>query len=143
MTKSATFRVDPRLTAILGESYSSSERALRELIDNSWDAEATEVRVTLPDILSDAPIIVTDNGSGMKEQELRTDYLNIASPRLTRKGERTPNLLRVVKGRRGIGKFADQGPVEPRNTPTTRKEHRRKLLGKQSSLPTRGTLVEG
>jgi hypothetical protein len=42
----------------------------------------------------------------MKEKELRIDYLNIASPRLSRKGERTPNLLRVVKGRRGIGKFA-------------------------------------
>jgi HSP90 family molecular chaperone len=106
MTASASFRVDPRLTAILGESYSSSERALRELIDNAWDAEATEVHVTLPEILSDAPIIVADNGSGMKEKELRTDYLNIASPRLSRKGERTPNLLRVVKGRRGIGKFA-------------------------------------
>jgi hypothetical protein len=106
MTQSASFRVDPRLAAILGESYSSSERALRELIDNAWDAEATEVHVTLPDILSDAPIIVTDNGSGMKEKELRTDYLNIASPRLGRKGERTPNLLRVVKGRRGVGKFA-------------------------------------
>lgn len=106
MTTSASFRVDPRLTAILGESYPSSERALRELIDNAWDAEATEVRVTLPEILTDTPIIVADNGSGMKEKELRSDYLNIASPRLSRKGERTPNLLRVVKGRRGIGKFA-------------------------------------
>ena len=106
MTQSASFRVDPRLAAILGESYSSSERALRELIDNAWDAEATAVHLTLPDILSDAPIIVTDNGSGMKEKELRTDYLNIASPRFSRKGERTPNFLRVVKGRRGIGKFA-------------------------------------
>jgi len=28
MTASASFRVDPRLTTILGESYSSSERAL-------------------------------------------------------------------------------------------------------------------
>ncbi len=106
ITQTASFRVDPRLTAILGESYSSSERALRELIDNAWDAEATEVQVTLPDILSDAPIIVTDNGSGMKEKELRTEYLNIASPRFSRKGERTHNLQRVVKGRRGIGKFA-------------------------------------
>ena len=106
MTATASFRVDPRLTAILGESYSSSERALRELTDNAWDAEATEVHVTLPDILSDAPIFVADNGSGMKEKELRSDYLNIARPRLSRKGERTPNLLRVVKGRRGIGKFA-------------------------------------
>ena len=106
MTKPASFRVDPRLTAILGESYASSERTHLELIDNAWDAEATEVHITFPAILSDAPIIVMDNGSGIKEQEGRTEYLNIASPRLSREGERTPNLLRVVKGRRGIGKFA-------------------------------------
>src|SRR6185503_17269361 len=106
MSKSASFRVDPRLTAILGESYTSSERALRELIDNAWDAEATEVHVTLPDILADDPIIVTDNGSGMKEQEVRTVYLDIANPCFSRKGERTHNLQRIIKGRRGIGKFA-------------------------------------
>jgi hypothetical protein len=105
-SSTANFLVDPRLAGILGENYSSSERALRELVDNAWDAEATEVRITLPDILSDTPILIVDNGSGMKEQELRKEYLNIANPRLSRKGERTPNLLRIVKGRRGVGKFA-------------------------------------
>jgi HSP90 family molecular chaperone len=106
MSKTANFSVDPRLASILGENYSSSERALRELVDNSWDAEATVVKITLPDILNESPIIVADNGSGMKKQELRREYLNIASPRNTRKGEKTPNLQRTVKGRRGIGKFA-------------------------------------
>ena len=104
--KTANFSVDPRLAGILGENYTSSERAMRELVDNAWDAEAKVVKITLPEILSDAPIIVTDNGSGMKEQELRQEYLNIASPRYSRKGEKTPNLQRTVKGRRGIGKFA-------------------------------------
>jgi len=70
----ANFSVDPRLAAILGENYTSSERALRELVDNAWDAEAKIVRITLPDILTEAPIIVTDDGSGMKEQELRQEY---------------------------------------------------------------------
>src|ERR1017187_5516001 len=106
MAQTANFSVDPRLAAILGENYNSSERALRELIDNAWDAEATVVEITLPEILSDAPIVVTDNGSGMKEQELRQEYLNIASPRYSRKGEKTPNLQRTVKGRREVGKFA-------------------------------------
>lgn len=106
MSKTANFSVDPRLASLLGENYSSSERALRELVDNAWDAEATAVKITLPDILNESPIIVADNGSGMKEQELRQEYLNIASPRNTRKGEKTPNLQRTVKGRRGIGKFA-------------------------------------
>lgn len=102
----AHFRVDPKLTQVLGENYTSSEKALKELIDNAWDAEASEVHVTVPNILTDSPIIVRDDGSGMKTAELEAEYLNIASPRFTRKGERTPNLKRLVKGRKGIGKFA-------------------------------------
>ena len=66
MQKSAHFRVDPKLAHVLGESYTNSEKALKELIDNAWDAEATEVHVTVPNILTDAPILVQDNGSGMK-----------------------------------------------------------------------------
>ena len=106
MQKSAHFRVDPKLAHVLGESYTSSEKALKELVDNAWDAEATEVHVTVPNILTDAPILVQDNGSGMKTAELEAEYLNIASPRFSRKGDRTPNLNRTVKGRKGIGKFA-------------------------------------
>jgi hypothetical protein len=106
MKSTARFSVDPRLSALLGESYSSSERALRELVDNAWDAEARVVKITLPAILSDDPVVVEDDGHGMKNQEVRQEYLKIASPRISRKGERTPNLDRRVKGRRGIGKFS-------------------------------------
>src|SRR4030095_10610208 len=106
MNKAAHFRVDPKLTQVLGENYTSSEKALEELIDNAWDAEATEIHVTVPNILTESPIIVKDNGSGMKTAELESEYLNIASPRFSRKGDRTPNLNRIVKGRKGIGKFA-------------------------------------
>lgn len=106
MNKAAHFRVDPKLTQVLGENYTSSEKALKELIDNAWDAEATEVHVTVPNILTESPIVVQDNGSGMKTAELEAEYLNIASPRFSRKGDRTPNLNRIVKGRKGIGKFA-------------------------------------
>lgn len=106
MKSSARFSVDPRLSALLGESYASSERALRELVDNAWDAESQIVKITLPDILCDDPVIIEDDGHGMKNQEVRQEYLKIASPRFSRKGERTPNLDRRVKGRRGIGKFS-------------------------------------
>ena len=106
MSNKAHFSVDPRIASILGENYSSSERALRELVDNAWDAEARLVKITLPTVLKDEPIVISDDGHGMKEQELRQEYLNIASPRYSRKGDRTPNLDRLVKGRRGIGKFA-------------------------------------
>jgi len=106
MKNTARFSVDPRLTALLGESYTSSERALRELVDNAWDAESHDVRISLPAVLTDEPVVVSDDGHGMKEQEVRQEYLKIASPRFSRKGERTPNLDRSVKGRRGVGKFS-------------------------------------
>ncbi len=106
MQSSANFKVDPRLASLLGENYRSTELAIKELIDNSFDADAQHVWVTLPKPLTNEPIIVKDDGVGMTEKELRNEYLNIASSRVSRKGEYTPLRRRKVKGRKGIGKFA-------------------------------------
>jgi hypothetical protein len=101
-----TFKVDPRLAALLGENYRSSELALRELVDNAWDAEAQNVWITLPSVLTDDAIIeFRDDGSGMTPEELRKDYLIIANNRRDRRGDITRS-GRAVKGRKGIGKFA-------------------------------------
>ncbi len=106
MTKSAHFAVNTRLTRILGESYRSSEAALKELVDNAWDADANNVWVTLPEPLTDEAISVIDDGTGMTNLEIHNEYLNIASDKRTRTGERTRRFNRKVKGRKGIGKFA-------------------------------------
>jgi hypothetical protein len=106
LNRSAHFLVDARLTRLLGETYRSSESAIKELVDNAWDADATEVRVTLPAPLSGAPLIVQDNGTGMTPRELRGEYLKIASDKRARTGERTQKFKRKIKGRKGIGKFA-------------------------------------
>ena len=63
MNRQTHFRVDPKLAHVLGENYSSSEKALKELVDNAWDAEATVVHITVPTILTDAPVIVQDSFS--------------------------------------------------------------------------------
>ena len=142
MAKTANFSVDPRLASILGENYSSSERALRELVDNAWDAEATVVKITLPDILNESPIIIADNGSGMKEQEMRQEYLNIASPRSTRKGDKTPNLNRTVKGRRGVGKFAGLILASQMDVDTKAHGVRTRLVISKSALLSAGKDIE-
>lgn len=105
MTKSS-FKVDTRLAYLLSENYRSPEKALKELIDNAWDAEALSVDVSLPEPLSGDAIVVKDNGSGMTLNELQSEYLNIARNRRHRSGDFTPNLKRRVKGRKGVGKFA-------------------------------------
>lgn len=106
MAKAARFKVDPRLATLLGEGYRSSEEALKELVDNAWDADATTVRISLPGEMTNAPIVVDDDGTGMTEKEVREEYLFIANDRKSRKGEVTPGKRRRVKGRKGIGKFA-------------------------------------
>lgn len=106
MSTSANFKVDPRLASLLGENYRSTELAIKELIDNSFDADASNVWVYLPKPLTDDPILIKDDGTGMTEAEVRHEYLNIASSRASRKGERTKLKNRQVKGRKGIGKFA-------------------------------------
>jgi hypothetical protein len=106
MPKRAQFRVDPRLASLLGESYRSTEQALKELIDNAWDADAEHVWITLPEPMTLAPIVVRDDGSGMTEREVRGEYLKVARNRRTTKGDRTLKKQRAVKGRKGIGKFA-------------------------------------
>lgn len=106
MANAARFRVDPRLAALLGEGYRSSEHALKELVDNAWDADATTVRITVPGAMTGDPVVIEDDGTGMTEAEVRRDYLAIASSRRSRKGEVTADRRRLVKGRKGIGKFA-------------------------------------
>lgn len=101
-----SFKVDTRLAFLLSESYRSPEKALKELIDNSWDAEATKVSVILPDPLSGSPIVIQDNGTGMTINELQSEYLNIARNRRDRSGDFSSSLRRRIKGRKGIGKFA-------------------------------------
>ncbi|WNG20953.1 ATP-binding protein [Cystobacter fuscus] len=106
MATSARFQVDPRLATLLGEGYRSSEHALKELVDNAWDAEAREIHISLPAPMTSEPITIQDNGTGMTEQEVRSEYLKVASDRRSRKGELTQHLKRKIKGRKGIGKFA-------------------------------------
>jgi hypothetical protein len=107
MNKPANFKVDPKLAELLGETYRSIEEATKELIDNSYDADAENVLIIIPDeIVPNPKIIITDDGSGMKEKEVRNEYLNIANSRISRKGNVTFLKKRRVKGRKGIGKFA-------------------------------------
>jgi len=106
MARPAKFQVDPRLATLLGATYRSSEQAIQELVDNAWDADAEHVWITLPEPVTPHPVVVRDDGSGMTDQQVRNEYLKIARDRRATKGDRTPGKHRLVKGRKGIGKFA-------------------------------------
>jgi hypothetical protein len=44
----AKFKVQPRVVYLLSNQYRSSEQALKELVDNAWDADAENVHITIP-----------------------------------------------------------------------------------------------
>ena len=105
--ENAFFKVHPKLAQILGETYRSVELAVKELVDNSYDADAENISITVPEILSKNPqIIIEDDGLGMSVDEVKDEYLNIANSRTSRKGNKSIIKNRKVKGRKGIGKFA-------------------------------------
>jgi flagellar biosynthesis chaperone FliJ len=102
----ARFQVNSRLARLLSQEYASTEKAIKELVDNAWDADANTISIFLPAPMSEDSIVIFDDGSGMTTEEVRSHYLSIASDRRERSGERTGIKKRLVKGRKGIGKFA-------------------------------------
>ena len=68
--------VDKRIITILsGSTYNNFPKALKEIISNSYDADASEVKITV-DIKGET-ITVEDNGLGMSESDFDF-YLRIA-----------------------------------------------------------------
>ena len=113
-----------RIIASLGiQMYQSPVAAIAELIANSWDADATEVKINLPDDLGDvAEIIVSDDGIGMSFAECQSHYLNVGRDRRVDEGRSTTRGGRPCLGRKGIGKFAGFGIAQLVEVDTTSKE---------------------
>jgi hypothetical protein len=89
--------------------------ALVELIANSWDAGATEVRIAWPEGPGTRTFSIEDNGIGMTGPEFRRRWMMLAYDRITEQGATvvfpegasTAGIVsRRVFGRNGIGRFA-------------------------------------
>lgn len=93
--------VDKSHITVLGEKlYAESIELLRELVNNAFDADATEVQVEV----GPERIAVADDGAGMDYEGL-IQYFNIGSPG-KRLQNRSPRFHRVRIGQFGIGKFS-------------------------------------
>ena len=93
--------VDKSHLITIGERlYSESIELIRELVNNAYDADATEVDIKL----TDESIEIRDNGTGMDREGLK-QYFNIGSPEKNAKGK-SSLFHRDLIGQFGIGKFA-------------------------------------
>jgi hypothetical protein len=104
-TDTIDVRISHRIIQLFSEGlYSSSNKAIEELVSNSFDAYAQNVHVILsPDLTNpDATIVVIDDGEGMNDNGLKQHWIIGRSPRRIGTGSKP----RKPIGKFGIGKLA-------------------------------------
>lgn len=105
------FTVDSQLIGELGERLVSKNYiALAELIKNSYDADATSVKIIIENSMKkekDSRITIIDNGHGMALQNIVDNWMRVAT---SNKTERilSPKYGRPMTGKKGVGRFACQ-----------------------------------
>lgn len=115
--KSKTLRLKPyaRLLTMLGDQLIKNERvALGEIIKNSYDADATWVKLTFEGFdenfgqTAASKIIIEDNGLGMTQDIIENHWVNPATPTklMSKQVKNTTPKGRVIQGEKGIGRFA-------------------------------------
>lgn len=109
-TSALVFRPRARILQLLGDQLIGSPRlAVFELVKNGYDADATEVKVTLRDLETEDPsIIVEDNGLGMTLDIISNIWLVPAHDhrRAQRDEVRRTKRGRLPLGEKGLGRFA-------------------------------------
>lgn len=84
--------------------YSNIPSVLSEIVANAWDADATEVNITIDS--KESEIRIQDNGHGMSKIDLNDKFLHIGYSRRSDGRSLSENLKRPVMGRKGIGKLS-------------------------------------
>ncbi|RJP57372.1 MAG: TIGR02391 family protein [Deltaproteobacteria bacterium] len=102
-------RFDPQTIRHLGlRMYSTLAPALAEIISNSYDADATNVIVTLiEDKGNPKEIKIKDDGVGISYEEINVKFLVIGRNRRDYEGDKpSVKYKRLPTGKKGLGKLA-------------------------------------
>lgn len=105
------FKVSSALKNLIGSDLITDNFvAVFELVKNSFDARATEVKITFENIYSENPkIIIQDNGKGMDYEDLTEKWLFLA---YSAKKDGTEDYRdkiqegRIYAGAKGVGRFS-------------------------------------
>ena len=105
------FKISSALKNLIGSDLITDNFvAVFELVKNSFDARATEVKITFEDIYTkNAKIIIQDNGKGMDNEDLNEKWLFLG---YSAKRDNTEDYRdkiksgRVYAGAKGVGRFS-------------------------------------
>lgn len=131
-----TFRPRARLLRLLGDQLiRDASIAVFELVKNAYDADATEVTVTITNVTSttDSTITVEDNGCGMDLATVTGVWMEPGTDFRQRQRSdpvfRTPDHNRLPLGEKGVGRFAVD-KLGTRMTMVTRRKGKREVVVK-------------
>ena len=119
MTKKLDFKISTGLKNIIGkELISEAYTAIFELVKNSYDADATSVKIVFQNIVSSdrhnhSKILIIDNGNGMSYNDILSKWLFVGYSTKKIKDLETgefrnkiSNRKRIMAGAKGIGRFS-------------------------------------
>ena len=111
------------------QMYQSPVAAIAETIANAWDADADNVKVSIPTTSSPATeIVISDDGNGMTFEECQKRFLLIGYKRRGNRNTEDTAKGRKVLGRKGIGKFAGFGIAQIVQVETVSRENGEKTI---------------
>lgn len=85
--------------------YSSFPPVIVEMVSNSYDADAENVKIFIN--YESKEVLIKDDGNGMSHDELNNSYLIIGRNRRVTEGtDLSPVKRRLVTGKKGLGKLA-------------------------------------
>jgi hypothetical protein len=89
------------------QMYQSPVAAVAETVANAWDADASEVKIALPDRIDDnAVIVINDNGNGMTFEECQNRFLTAGYNKRGSDPRASSDGGRPLLGRKGIDLLA-------------------------------------
>jgi uncharacterized protein (TIGR02391 family) len=107
--KDLELKFDPQTIKHLGlKMYATLPPAIAELISNAYDADASQVTITLIEgDEASKSIIITDDGDGLSYDEINDKFLVIGRNRRIDDGDKPSNKFkRRPTGKKGLGKLA-------------------------------------
>lgn len=129
--KEINFTPKARLIKILGEQLiKDATVGIIELVKNSYDADATLVKLLFDSLNTDhGRIVIRDNGEGMDSETFLNKWMNPASGH---KEEQKKNRIRTALGRlplgeKGVGRFAAQ-QIGDKLTIVSKNKNNKKIL---------------
>lgn len=104
-----TFKANSHILSLLGDELIGSDNlAIFELVKNSYDADATSVKIIFDNVnTAEATITVEDNGSGMSLETIENSWLEIGTDFKRGKNKKiSKKYKRNSLGEKGVGRLA-------------------------------------